>query len=108
MGNPHGRLDGAIASSNNENLLVYVMVRLDQAVHDLRQFLALDAELSRDSALAEREDDRVGPVLPFGGRDGEYAILSLFDIFHFLAFAEFEVDFPQNFAPDREEIFLGK
>ena len=108
MGKPHRRLDGAIASPHDENLLVHVVVRLDQAVHDLWQFLSLDAELSRDSALAEREDHRVRPVLPFGGGDGENAVLSLFDIFHLLAFAEFELDFLQDFAPDGEEIFLGQ
>ena len=32
----HGRLDGTVAAAHNEDFFVYVVVRLEQPVHDLR------------------------------------------------------------------------
>jgi hypothetical protein len=52
----HGGFDGAVSAAHDENFLVDVMVRLDQAVHHFGQFFAFDAELARGAGPVQREN----------------------------------------------------
>src|SRR5712692_1488405 len=104
----HGRLDGAVAPSHDEDSFIDVMIRFDQMVHDLRQFLSFNSEFPRTAALAKRKDYRMRAVLVFGGHDSEDALLPLLDVLHFLALAKFEIYSLQNLAPEGKELFLGE
>ena len=83
-GQSHGGFDGAIAATDHENFLVHVVVRFDQAVHDLGEFLAFDAQLARIAGAAERQNHRAGAVLIVCRGDGEN-VVRLLDVFHFFA-----------------------
>jgi len=67
----HGGFDGAVASSHHQDSLVDVMVRFDQAVHDLWQLLAFHTQLPRTTALTEGENYSVSAVLVLGGCDAK-------------------------------------
>src|SRR3989442_6045855 len=76
---------------HHEDFLVDVMIRLDQTVHDLRQFLSFDSEFPRTAAPTNRKNYGPRAVLVLGAHDREDAILSLLDILHFPTATAFEI-----------------
>src|SRR5579864_2345314 len=63
VGQAHGHFYGTIAAAHHQDLFVCVVVGLDQAVHDLRQFLAFDSEFAGCSTPAQRQHDCMRTVL---------------------------------------------
>ena len=67
------------------------MVRFDQAVHHLREFLALDAQLSGSTGASEREDHGASAVLIICGHDREGTVFALLDVIDLFARAYIEI-----------------
>ncbi len=70
LGQGKGRLDGAVAAAHDKDAPAGVRARVEQAVRDLWQFLARQAELARCAATAEGETDMAcADVLHVGVHD---------------------------------------
>src|ERR1700757_707929 len=56
IGETHGSLNRAVASTDHQNLLVDVVIALNEAVHDLRQVFAFDAEFAGLAGSSQGQD----------------------------------------------------
>src|ERR1019366_1946280 len=63
MRQPHGSLDRAVSTTNYKNVVVCVMVRLDEAVKDMRKFFAINAEFARGARAPQGQHNIARPVL---------------------------------------------
>src|SRR5437588_484607 len=104
----HGGLDSAVATTDDQDFLVDIVIRFKQAIHYLGQFLALDAEFPRAAALAERQHHGVRSILAIGRRDGEDAVLALLDVFHLFTLAHLEIRALQDLVPEGDQLFLAQ
>src|SRR5205085_2792639 len=87
----HGRFDGTVAAADDQDFLVHVVVRLNQAVHYLGKVFPFNAKLARAAALAQREHHVSRAELALGRVDGKDAILAFLDIFAFVQRDVFEL-----------------
>src|SRR6267378_4313391 len=70
--------------------------------------LTLDTELARAAALAEREHDVAGAMLPFGGCDDEDSVIAFLHVLDLFVLEAFEIGAFENLFPEGNQIFLGE
>ena len=84
----HSSLDRAVASANDKNLLVDVVIGFDQAIHHLGQFLTFDSEFARLARAPERQDHVSRTIFVVRCQNGEDAVFAFLDVVDFLAGAK--------------------
>jgi hypothetical protein len=92
----------------HEDSFVDAVIRFDQAVHNLGQVCAFDAEFAWAAALAQRKDNCMRAVLVFRAHDGENVVFTLFDILYLFCLVELEIHALQDFVPESDQFFLGE
>src|SRR5713226_5724597 len=102
------RLRWRCRPTDDKNSLVDIMIRLNQAVHDLGQILPFDTEFARAAAFAERQNDGVRSILGFGSRDSEEVVFALLDVLNLFTLAQLEIRALQDFVPEGDQLFLAQ
>jgi len=95
------------ASANNENAFAGIMVGLDEPVKDMREFLALDAELAGRAGAAKGEHHRARPVLLARGANIEQAVGSLVDHIHAFSGVNVEISSVHDCLPKSQQLLFG-
>src|ERR1039458_8890165 len=104
----HGGFHRAVAAADDQDLLIDVMVRLDQAVHHLGQLFPFNTELARFTRLAQGQDYSTRAILIRRGRDRENAVFAALNVFHLLAGGHVEVGPVENHVPEGKQVLFRK
>ena len=103
---PYGRLNGAVAPSDHQDVVPLIRGGIEQAVHDLALLFAGDPEFARCPAPAQWQGSRSGGVR----RDRRAHLIARFTCLHtehFLVRANVQLRLLEDLFPEREQFFLG-
>src|SRR5437660_1437686 len=106
LGDARGRLEGAVAAADDQHMLAFILLRINQSINHLRHLLARHAELARRATAADREQDaarRVGAAI---GLDDE-AVSRARDVLDPLLVVDLDAGLALGLRPELEQRLLA-
>src|SRR5205807_859996 len=106
LGDARGRFERAVAAADDQHMLAFILLRINQSVDHLRHLLARHAELARRATAADREQDaarRVGAAI---GLDDE-AVSRARDVLDPLLVVDLDAGLALGLRPELEQRLLA-
>ena len=107
FGERDGGFGSRIASSDDQDVFVFVLLRAVELVIDTFLFFAGNVQPARGAALAGGQDDAPGPVFGLFADDAEGAVRLPLERLQALLGAHFELIVADDLMPAPDEVFLG-
>ena len=108
MGKAHRCFNCAVASANDEDVVVGVVISLNEPVKYVRKFFSLHAELARGSGAAHCQNRGVGAVFRARSAHAKEASGVGLNGFDALARMNVQIGSGHDLFPEFQQVFFGK